>query len=315
MNASQADIAPHDLPDSVRRASLILKILAGLYAAAILFDSLPGSNPASLLEIVAFNVVNTGLAVTFVLVALALDRGQGWAISAIRPFLALLLVYGAYVFLSQLAAGAFRIPITMVAAGLALFWRADGWPAIRLSVRGGIVLLVLAALCIHQTVSRPLWGWGGYFDVSESDLHPTLTVDCGTAEPPERLTVAYEWSWSGDALLPNDEDQVVIGWNGDGVDGRPLYVAIELPEQSDGFRLGVSSGASGPMASQVKAAWRGNFMIRLDLHKLEIRPGRFEAVLVRTAAQPAPGQTMTFGATYVHAGVWQKAAPPVTCTW
>jgi hypothetical protein len=166
-----------------------------------------------------------------------------------------------------------------------------------------------------QTANPALVGWGGYFDVHERDLSAAIVVECGTDGPPERLTVSYEWSWSATALLPNDEDQIVIGWAGDNTEGRPLYVAIELPDQSDGVYLGISSGASGPMAGQVAATWRGVFMVRLDLHKLEIRPGRIEAVLVRTAGAPAAEQSLTFGATYVHSGVWQKAAQTVTCTW
>jgi hypothetical protein len=69
------------------------------------------------------------------------------------------------------------------------------------------------------------------------------------------------------------------------------------------------------MASQVAATWRGVFMVRLDLHKLEVRPGRIEAVLVRTAAQPAPEQSVTFGASYIHSGVWRNDVQTVTCTW
>ena len=282
----------------------------------IIFAGLPGSTPTSLLETVAFNIFAAGLAILFAAVALGLDRGQRWALAAVRPLLVLLLVWGAYTFVSLLLEGKVRIPTTLLAAGLALFMPTyDGWPSTKISVRSGGALVVVAALLGLQAATPPLFGWGGYFDVHETDLNGALVVDCGSDGPPERITVAYEWSWSRTTLLANDEDQVVIGWNGNGTDGRPLYVAIELPRQSDGFYLGVSSGASGPRASQAAAAWRGNFMIRLDLHKLEIRPGRFEAVLVRTAAQAAQEQTLTLGATYIHAGVWQKAAPTVTCTW
>lgn len=314
--SSRAGLAPLELPHSVRRASLTLKILAVIYVLGIIFAGLPGSVPTSLLETVAFNVFALGLAVIFLLVALALDRGQQWALGVIRPLLALLVVWAAYTFVVLFLGGKVRIPTTLLVAGVALFMPADDWPGWKLSVRGGGVLVMTAALLGLQTATPPLFGWGGTFDVHVNDLHPRLIVDCGTgAEPPERLTIAYEWTWSSDSLLPNDEDQVVMGWNGDGTDGRPMYVAIDLPEQSDGFYLGVSSGASGPMASQVAAAWRGNFMIRLDLHELEIRPGRIETVLTRTAAQPAQDQRVTFGATYIHAGVWRNEAPQVTCSW
>jgi hypothetical protein len=69
------------------------------------------------------------------------------------------------------------------------------------------------------------------------------------------------------------------------------------------------------MASEAKNAWRGNFMIRLDLHKLEVRPGRIETVLVRTKEQPAADQQLTLGASYVHAGTWRSDVPVVTCSW
>jgi hypothetical protein len=308
-------LGPLELPESVRRASLTLKVLAVIYVLGTIFAGLPGSIPTSLFETVAFNLFAAGLALLFVLVALALDRKQPWALSTVRLLLALLVVYGAYTFVTLLLAGKFRIPTTMLVAGFAFFMPADDWPAMRPSVRGGGVLLMVAALCGLQTATPALFGWGGYFDVHESDLRATLVVDCGSDGPPEELAIAYEWSWSSDTLLPNDEDQVVIGWNGDGVDGRPLYVAIDLPDQSDGVYLGISSGASGPMASQVAATWRGVFMMRLDLHKLEVRPGRIEAVLVRTEAQPEQEQRLTLGATYVHSGVWRNDVPTVTCTW
>lgn len=317
MNATYlSESAPLELPNSIRRASLALKVLAIIYVLGIIFAGLPGSAPVSLFETVAFNVFALGLAAIFLLVALALDRGRPWALRVIRPLLVLLVVWAAYTFVSLLLGGKFRIPTTLLVAGIALFLSTDAWPATRLRIRGGGVLVMVAALLGLQTATPALFGWGGYFDVHERDLHARLVVDCGPGgAPPERLTIAYEWSWSSDTLLPNDEDQIVIGWNGDGVDGRPIYVATDLPDQSDGFYLGVSSGASGPMASQAKNAWRGNFMVRLDLHKLEIRPGRIETVLVRTAAQPAQDQRLTLGATYVHSGVWRNDVPTVTCTW
>lgn len=309
------EVTRADLPDSIKRASLTLKILAGIYAAGVIFAGLPGSSPASLLETVTFNVLAAGLAAVFVVVALALDRGRPWALSAIRALLALLVAWGAFMFVALLIEGKFRIPTTMLAAGLALFLPTDSWPATRLSGRGGGVVAIAAALLALQTANPTLFGWGGYFDVHEGDLHGTIVVDCGTAGPPDRLAISYEWSWTGTAVLPNDEDQIVIGWEGDTAEGRPMYVAIDLPDQSEGVYLGVSSGASGPMAGQVAAMWRGVFMVRLDLHKLEIRPGRIDAVLVRTAGTPAPEPRLTIGATYVHSGVWQKAAESVTCTW
>ncbi len=307
--------AAPQLTDGTGRASFTLKILAGICALGIVFASIPGSAPASLLETVAFNVASAALAVLYVLVARALDQGRPWAISAIRPLLLLLVVYGAYTFLSALVAGAFRFPITMLAAGLALLLPAERWPVTRLSARGGGVLVAVAALSALELFIQPLFGWGGYFDVGERDLDAALAVDCGAAGPPERLFISYEWSWSASTLLPNDEDQIVIGWNGDSADGHPLYVAGDLPDKSKGVNLGISSGVSASMARQAADPWRGVSMLRLDLHKLGISPGRIELVLIRTAAQPSEQQRLTVGAAYIHSGVWRNDVPTVTCSW
>ena len=312
----QRGAAPLDLPESVRRASLALKVLAIIYVLGSIFAGLPGSVRTSLFETVAFNVFALGLAALFVLMTLALDRGQAWAFGVVRLLLVVLVVWAAYTFVALLLGGKVRIPTTLIVAGIALFLPTSDWPTTRLSIRGGGVLVMVAALLGLQTATPALFGWGGYFDVHQNDLHARLVVDCGSGDaPPEELTIAYEWSWSSDTLLPNDEDQIVIGWNADGSAGRPIYVASTLPDESDGIYLGVSSGVSGPMASEIKKAWRGGFLVRLDLHKLEVRPGRIETVLVRTAAQPVPDQSLTLGASYVHAGVWRSDVPEVTCSW
>jgi hypothetical protein len=57
------------------------------------------------------------------------------------------------------------------------------------------------------------------------------------------------------------------------------------------------------------------FMVRLDLKKLGIRPGRIEFVLIRTAALPSAEQRLTIGAAYIHSGVWRSDVPTVTCSW
>src|SRR5688572_25946769 len=142
-STNQEGLVPIELPDSVRRASLTLKILAVIYGLGVIFAGLPGAVPTSLLETVAFNLFAAGLAGVFVVVALALDRRQPWAMSMIRPLLALLVVWGAYMFVSLLLAGKFRIPTTMLVAGFALFMPADDWPPLRLSVRGGGALVMV----------------------------------------------------------------------------------------------------------------------------------------------------------------------------
>jgi len=299
------------------RASLALKILAGVNAAGIILAAFPGTIPTSALQAFAFHLASAALAILYVVVAWALDRRQHWAVSAIRPLLLLLLVWGAYTFVSTLAAGAFRIPFTTLAASWALFGPADRRPLPRLSGRGGAVLVASAALIALVQAGQPVFGWGGFFDVHERDLRESLVVDCGTrgAVLPERIAIAYEWSWSGSTLLANEDDVVVIGWNGDDAEGHPLYVLDDTLEAGEGIHLGSASGVSATMTREAAGRWRGSLHWVLDLKARGVRPGRVELVLMRAVEQPPEPEPLAVGASYIHVGVWRSDASTVTCSW
>jgi len=299
------------------RASLALKILAGVNAAGIFLAMIPGTIPSSELQTVAFHVASGALAVLYVVVALALDRRQRWAVSAIRPLLLLLMVWGAYTFVTALAAGALRIPFTALAASWALFGPADRGPLPRLSGRGAAVLVASAALIAMVLTGQPVFGWDGFFDVHERDLSASLVVDCGTPGTalPERIAIAYTWSWSGSTLFANEDDVVVIGWNGDDAGGHPLYVLGDTPEDGDGITLGTPSGVSATMAEEAAGHWRGSLHWVIDLSVRGIRAGRAELVLRRAVEQPPEPQPLTVGASYIHVGVWRNDASAVTCSW
>lgn len=299
------------------RASLALKILAGVNAAGIILAMIPGTIPSSELQAVAFHVASGALAVLYVVVAWALDRRQHWAVSAIRPLLLLLLVWGAYTFVTALAVGALRIPFTALATSWALFGPADHRPLPGLSVRGAGVLVASAALIVMVLAGPPVFGWGGFFDVHERDLSASLVVDCGTpgAALPERIAIAYTWSWSGSTPLANEDDVVVIGWNGDDAEGHPLYVLGDTPEAGDGISLGTPSGVSATMADGAAGHWRGSLHWVIDLSVRGIRAGRVELVLMRAVEQPQEPEPLTVGASYIHVGVWRNDAAAVTCSW
>lgn len=299
------------------RASLALKVLAGINAAGILLAIVPGTIPTSALEAFAFHVASGALAVLYVLVARALDRRQGWAVAAIRPLLLLLLVWGTYAFVAAVAASALRIPFTALASGWALFGPADRRPLPRLSARGGAVLAVSAGLIAMVLTVRPVFSWGGLLDVHERDLSASLEVDCGApgAALPERIAIAYGWSWSRGSFLPNEDDVVMVGWNGDDAEGHPLYVLDESPEAGDGIHLGSASGVSDAMTREAAGGWRGSLHWVIDLRARGIRPGQVEFVLMRAREQPPEPEPLTIGGSYIHLGVWRNDTPAVTCSW
>ena len=299
------------------RASLALKVLAGVNAAGIILAIVPGTIPTSALEAFAFHLASGALAVLYIVVAWALDRRRRWAVAAIRPLLLLLLLWGTYTFVAAVAVGALRIPFTALASSWALFGRADRRPLPRLSGRGGAVFAASVALIAMVMTVQPIFGWGGLFDVHERDLSASLVVDCGTpgAALPERIAVAYEWSWSSGTFLANEDDVVVIGWNGDDADGRPLYVLDETPEAGDGIHLGSASGVSATMTREAAGPWRGSLHWVIDLRVWGIRPGRVEFVLMRAVAQPPDPEPLTIGASYIHVGVWRNDTSAVNCSW
>ncbi|MGZ6255708.1 MAG: hypothetical protein ACXWMB_01665 [Candidatus Limnocylindria bacterium] len=299
------------------RASLALRILAGVNAAGIILAFIPGKIPSSVLQTVAFHVASGALAVLYLVVARALGRRQHWAVSAIRPLLLVLLVWGAYTLVTTIAVGAFRIPFTALAASWALLGPSDRRPLPRLRGRGGAVLVVSAALIAMVLVGPPAFGWGGFFDVHGRDLSASLAVDCGTpgVALPERIAIAYTWSWSGNTLLANEDDVVVIGWNGDDGEGHPLYVLGDTPEAGKGISMGTTSGVSATMAEQAEGDWRGSMHWVIDLSVRGIRAGRVELVLMRAKDQPPEPEPLTVGTSYIHVGVWRHDVSAVTCSW
>jgi hypothetical protein len=219
--------------------------------------------------------------------------------------------------LTAFVAGAIRIPFTSLAAIWALLGTADRTLLPRFGGRGVAALAATIGLQALLLAVPPMFGWGGFFDVHEGDLMASLTVDCGApgTGPPERMTIAYEWSWSASTLFANEDDVVIIGWNGDDAEGDPLYVLGDTPASGEGINLGSSSGVSATMSQQAAARWRGSVRWAIDLSARGIQPGRTEIVLMRTSEQLPEAQDIVIGATYIHVGVWRNDAPTVTCSW
>jgi hypothetical protein len=299
------------------RAALALKILAGLNVAGIIIGTIPSSTPTSALQAFAVDVAYGALALLYLFVARALDRRRQWANSVIRPLLLVLVVWGVYTFVTALAEGALRIPFTTLAAGWALFASADHRPLPRLSGAGGAALVATVALIAVVLTGQPVFGWGGLLDVHARDLTGSLAVECGTpgSGPPDRIAITYDWTWSSTTFLANEDDQVVIGWNGDDADGHPLYVLGETPAEQEGMHTGSSSDVSAALADEVAARWRGSLRWGIDLGVRGITPGRIELVLMRAADQPREPEPLAVGASYVHLGVWHNDTSTVTCTW
>lgn len=321
MTSDRPPIEP-DPPDTSSlegRAALGLRVLAVLNGFAVVLGLVSSSIPTAQLWRFSFSIASGLLIVLFLVEARGLARWRPWAVALARPLLVLLAVAGAYQFVATILAGRFRIPFDVAIAvwALAAGVRTTRTPGVSARTLG--TLAGAALLTGVMVFAQPLFDWGGAFDVREPDLHTTLTVDCGTGDAsnvvPPRITVTYDWSWTGTSPLPDGIDGIVIGWDGDDSLGRPLYLIGPTPDTERGLLSGRFGYPSEAMARVIRAESRSAWQWGIELGKRGYAPGRLVVTLERTRDAPPDPEPLVIKASYTHLGLWRQDAPPVTCSW
>jgi len=310
------------------RAARTFRVMAVVGVAGIILSLLPDSFPNSALLTVAFNWAAALSSVLFFVEARAIGEGRPWAIAASRPLLILLGAWSAYAAVEGFLGGVIRLPFELVLVAWA-FRGGPGFAGRAADVSSGsggrvspferrsLAVIGAAALLLGTMAFGYLvFGWGGLLDVDQEDLIGSLRVDCGdpAAGVPEHLSVAYDWSWSRAAPLPNEVDTVVLGWSGDDAEGRPLYVFGEKEEDGSAIRPGQRGKLGGELVSEVRAMSNGGFQWAVDLNRRGYQPGGVTLVLMRAREVTGP-VSLTVKAAYVHLGQWHAETAPVTCTW
>ena len=302
------------------RASRVFKVMAVVGIAGIILSLLPDSVPNSMLLTVAFNWAAALVSLVYFLEARGIDRGDRWAIVAVRPLLVLLGAWGAYATGAGLLEGHLRLPFELALVAWA-FLGGAGYPGRAAPAAGTTrrgVLLTVAAVPLLATMAFGylVFGWGGLLDVHQPDLAATLRVDCGdpAAGPPERIAVDYDWSWANAAPLPNEVDTVFVGWTGEDAEGRQLYILGDTPEDDPAIRPAQRGTLGLPLLEEARTASRAGFQFAVDLNKRGYAPGDVRLNLTRTRDE-AGLLSLTVTASYIHLGLWRTDATPVTCTW
>ena len=301
------------------RASLGLKALAVLNGFGVILAFFPPAVPPARLLSVMFNVASALLVVLMLLEARGIDRLRPWAIAAVRPFLLVISAAGAYTFVVAVLDGRSRIPLDVGIAIWALLAAPHVSPRPRLEARSVGLVTSAVGLSAVMLFSQPLFDWGGTLDVKPADLHTSMSVDCGTATPdglvPEKITITYDWSWTGGSPLPDGLDAFVLGWTGDDAEGRPLYLIGRTPDTLPGVYSGRAGVPSRQMKEAVAEESRGSWNWGIELDERGHAPGRLVIELDRAQAATPNPQPVVIRATYVHLGVWRQDVEPVTCTW
>ena len=312
----QVEIAPPQAGSLEARASLALKLMAGINATGVLFAMFPPLTPVSMLMTVAFSAAAAVLAVLYFVVARGLDRRRPWAVAAARPLLILLAASGVSGVVIALTGGTMRVPFDGLLATWALLGAPDSTLVAGRIRRAGVLVGATAALLALMVTAKPLFGWGGLLDVHQPDLRASLHVACGApaAGMPRTLTVSYDWSWSSTSLLPNQTDIVVIGWSGADPQGRPLFVIDEIPATAGGIYSGLTGYPSMSMADQAGAESEASFRWAIELRERGYEPGSVSLQLMRPREDPPGPNSVNFAVTYIHLGLWRETTH-ATCSW
>ena len=314
--ASDTEIVGPEAGSLEARASLALKLLAGINVAGILLAMFSPLLPVSTLLTVTFSAAAAVLAVLYVVEARALDRRRPWAVAAVRPLLILLGASGVSAVVIALNGGTMRLPFDGVLAVWAWLGSRDPTLVAGRVRRAAAIVGAAGALLAAMVLAQPLFGWGGLFDVHQQDLQASVHIECGAlaAGLPRTITVSYDWSWTSTSLLPNATDNVVIGWSGADAQGRPLYVIDEIPDSAAGIYSGLTGYPSNAMAKQVGAESEGSFRWAIELGERGFEPGSIRLQLMRPRGDPPGPNSVTFAATYVHLGLWRETTR-LTCSW
>ena len=314
-----SEVEPPDTTTLEGRASLGLKILAVVNGFSVVLAFFPPAVPAARLVTLAFNVASALLVVLFVVEARGLDRLRPWAVAAVRPVLVVIGLAGAYLFVVTTLDGRIRVPFDAAIAIWALLAAPQVTPRPRLEGRSFAMLGGAAVLSLAMLSAHPLFDWGGAIDVRPADLHASMSVDCGTAgadgNVPERITITYDWSWTGSSPLPDGLDGIVLGWAGDDDQGRPLYLLDVGADTEPGVYAGRRDYPSAPMASEIGRQTRGSYYWGIELVQRGYDSGHLVAELRRGQASVTEAEPLTISASYVHLGVWYQEVAPVTCSW
>ena len=297
------------------RASLALKFLAFMAFGGVVLGQFPGSVPVATLFASAFTAAGAVLSVMYVTVAFGIDRQRPWAVAALRPILAILVVAGVGFTIMGAAEGRTRLPFEAAVALWAWLGPRAWRPVPRFGAVPALVVLVVGLLVGSMLFGRQLYGWGGLLDARETDLTTTLSVECGSGGLQPTIRLTYEWSWRSPSPMPSGVDVIVVGWNGDDAERRPLYILGKLVDSGSGVFPGMADYPSTEMANAIDGETEGSFRWGIRLAEQRYAPGRIitELKLTREAA-PSP-EPLVVSATYVHLGIWRHDAAPVTCTW
>ena len=298
------------------RASLALKLLAGINVAGVLLAMFSPLRPVSTLLTVTFSAAAAVVAVLYVVEARAIDRRRPWAVAAVRPLLILLGASGVSAVVIALSGGTMRVPFDGLLAGWAWLGAPDPTLVAGRVRRAAALVGAAGALLAAMVLATPLFGWGGLFDVHQPDLQASVHVECGApaAGLPRTLTVSYDWSWTSTSLLPNATDVVVLGWTGADPQGRPLYLIDKIPVSAAGIYSGLTGYPSIDLAKRVGAESEGSFRWAIELGERGFEPGSIRLHLTRPREVPPGPYSVTFAASYVHLGLW-RATTRVTCSW
>ena len=297
-------------------ASVLFAILGAiaLIGGAIVITATPAPYSAVLLLTVGVG------AVIFIGLALAIVRGDAWAVHAIAPVCVLLIVTGLIRTAIALGSGAFTIPLELIAAVAVITrdHRREMMPAIGDPGRRRMWLAV-GGLVVSQLlpfVAEPAMR-GGLLAAREEDLTLTASVHCArVAEPGAAIGATVTWSWVGGRPFAPPEDGLVVRWSAN-IEGQTPDVGLALGDHRVSDVATIAMGSAARPDAVLEGFRRSGLQfvdVLISRSGSELRDGSVELDLLPNATDEGSG-SVDLQAAYAHGDLWAVRSDLVTCSW
>lgn len=293
-------------------SSVLLALLGAVTLVAGAFV-VPSTYAPHTLVVVVATAAGAGV---FIVTSLLIGRGDAWAIHAVVPICALLILAGLVRTAAAFTRNEISVPLEVLGA-IAVLTRPHGSDVMPvLTTRGRrSVWLAVGTLVVSQLLpyaASPLWA-SSVFGAKEDDLALRLQLDCpGPSDTSTPITARTSWSWGRSVPFAPPNDAVIVDWLATtAVDAGAGTAALAMRVSDDGTMTpGGGSGVTDALFQPYLNAGGQSVGAGISRAGSELQDGWIE---VDIDPNDTPPETLEFRAIYAHGDRWVVRSEPTFC--
>lgn len=268
---------------------------------------------------VAGVLVIGGLSAALLVVFLqGIDRQAAWAVHAIAPVCAIVIVFGILRAAAALLSNSITIPLEVIGAALVL---SRPHPASLMPALGPPddrrVTLLVGALAVTQLAPYLFGqvGTGGFLGVQPRDLDLAISISCDQVAAGGTAPVTVSWSWRRGEPLPPSFDGIVLSWYGftDSPDASDAGMFIPNEPRTSDPHIGVGGEGQALGALQPYAQQGPYIEFAID-HRGGLSGGEIAFDFARSESTARSG-VVNVQLWYAHGARWVERYESETCQW